>query len=130
MQFHLGLDLNEWLRGERNWLDLWDLLGPLQSMQGTRYQAAKLRDPEVVDALAAMPEDAEPEIPLEGFTALHTRLANIEDRLTQLTYVTAHSEAAAAPLTPRPRMPHIERRAEIKRERDRAFEEQLIPGGD
>ena len=99
-------------------------------MPGTRYGSAKLRSPEVVDALAAVAEDTEPDIPLEGFGPVESRLANIEDRLTQVVYALGHVDPAGAPTTPRPRMPHIERRAEIKRDRDRAFELQLIPGGD
>lgn len=77
-----------------------------------------------------MDEDAEPEIPLEGFGPVEARLANIEDRLTQILYATGHVDPAGAPTTPRPRMPHIAHRAEIKRANDRAFELQLIPGGD
>lgn len=99
-------------------------------MQGTRYGAAKLRDPDVIEALAQMPEPTESDIPLEGFGPIEARLANLEDRLTQLIYAVAHADPAGAPHTPRPRMPHVVRRGELRRESSRAFELQLIPGGD
>lgn len=67
---------------------------------------------------------------MEGFDRLDSYAADIIDRLTQIVYATLRADLGAAPTAPRPTFPHIARRAERKRERDRAFELQLIPGGE
>lgn len=131
LQCELGLDLNDWLRGDRDWQDLWDLKDQLP--QGSKYRSAKLRDPDIVQALAQLPDPEQGPPPLEGFTPLVSRLANIEDLLLQLIYVTAHADASAAPSVPRPEIPHIAARAErdrnLKRAKSSRMEMQLIPGG-
>ncbi|MEV6432570.1 hypothetical protein [Nocardia sp. NPDC051463] len=121
------MDLNDWFRGERDWRDLWDLKDILP--QGSRYRSAKLREPEVVEALAQLPEPTSTDIPLEGFDPLIARLANIEDLLNRLIFVTAHADAAAAPSAARPEMPHLALRRELKRRKATALEMRLISGG-
>lgn len=87
-----------------------------------------MRDPEVIEALAAMPE-GKVEIPLEGFTPEIARLANIEDLLTQNLYAAAQADLRSAPTAARPELPHVARRRELKQGKARALEMRLIPGG-
>jgi hypothetical protein len=126
-----GLDLNEWLRGERHWLDLWDFISDLPI--GSKYRSTKLSDPEFVEALASQPEPEDSPLPLDGWDAHLSRLANIEDLLWRLIYVSAHSDPSGAPAADRPEMPHVKRRREIQAQRKDArrhrVEMQLIPGG-
>lgn len=82
---------------------------------GSRYQSARLRDPDVAAALAEMDEDDE--VPLEGFGPLLGRLASIEDRLTQLLWATAKTDPSAAPAVPRPQYPHLVLREDNRRAR-------------
>lgn len=119
--------MNDWLRGERNWLDLWDLLDGLP--QGSRYRSAQLHEPAVIERLAQMPDPTNEDFPLEGFDPLMSRLANLEDLLTQLIYATARADATGAPTAARPVLPHIARRREMKRGKRSALEAQLTPGG-
>lgn len=76
-----------------------------------------------------MPDPTSADIPLEGFSPLMSRLANLEDLLMRLIYTTAHADASTAPTAPRPEMPHIARRRELKRGRRNSLEQQLIGGG-
>lgn len=121
------------MRGDRNWLDLWELIDELPV--GSKYKSARLRDPEFAAALAAMPEsDEADDLPLDGWNAYLDRLANIEDLLHQLIYTTAHVDPSAAPTTLRPVLPHLKLRRE-RAEQARAVKrslivDQLIPGGD
>ncbi|WP_280368596.1 hypothetical protein [Nocardia abscessus] len=82
----------------------------------------------MIEALAAMPE-GKGGIPLEGFDPVIARLANIEDHLARLTYLTAHADPSGAPPASRPEMPHVARRRELKQRKARAIEMRLIPGG-
>ncbi|WP_029932511.1 hypothetical protein [Nocardia otitidiscaviarum] len=128
LQEILGLDLNDWLRGERDWRDLWELIDGLRHRQGSRYRSAKLTDPDIVEMLATAELDENPEIPIEGFGPIDARLANLEDRLTQILYAVSRADSSMAPLTPRPTLPHEQRRQEIRRGRLRALESQLTGG--
>lgn len=113
--------------GERDWQDLWDLKDELG--QGSRYQSAKLQEPDTIDRLASLPDSDAAAVPLEGFDPLIARLANIEDWLARLVFVTAHADPTGAPSALRPEMPHVARRREIKAAKRNAFEMRLIPGG-
>ncbi|MBF6301165.1 hypothetical protein IU459_27005 [Nocardia amamiensis] len=109
---------------------LWDWLDRLKTHPGGAYRSALLQDPDVVEQLAAADDAPAADVPLEGFDRLDGWAADILDRLTQIVYATLRADIATAPTTPRPTLPHITRRAEYKRQRDRAFELQLIPGGE
>lgn len=91
-----------------------------------------MSDPAVVEALASRKEDDDGPavVPIEGFGAVESRLANIEDRLVQLIYATLRTDSAGAPGAARPVYPHKEAREQKRRAGMRAFELQLIPGGE
>ncbi|MEV4155409.1 hypothetical protein AB0J48_20500 [Nocardia salmonicida] len=126
----LGLDLDDWLRGERDWVTLWEFAERIRARPGTAYGSAILQDPEVVEALAAE-EESDGDLPIEGFGFLESRLATIEDRVTQLLWVSSKSDPAGAPRAARPVYPHIELREGMRRARMTNLEHQLIPeGGD
>ncbi|RJO74174.1 hypothetical protein D5S18_18650 [Nocardia panacis] len=108
------MDLNDWLRGERDWRDLWDLKDLLP--MGSRYRSAKLRDPDIVDHMAAQPDPDDIDVPIEGFDIYIQHLVGIEDRLTQLLYITGAADPSTAPRSPRPRWPHLKRREELRKQ--------------
>lgn len=98
---------------------------------GSACQAAYLADPDVIEAMASRDDEDGPQVvPMEGFGSIDSRLANMEDRLAQLIYAGARLDPSAAPTVPRPVYPHVQVREEKRRARMRAFELQLIPGGE
>lgn len=102
------------MRGDRDWVDFWTLKSQLPSW--SRYRAAKLYDPEIVEALANMPEPkdlAHP--PLEGYDPVVARLDSLIDRVTQSMYLSGHQDPSKAPTMPRPVLPHEARRKEIRK---------------
>ncbi|MBF6328730.1 hypothetical protein [Nocardia transvalensis] len=127
MRTILHLDLDDWLRGARDWRELWEFRDRLRNRAGSAYQAALLQDPEVVAALAAQEDDDSNTVPIEGFGPIEARLANIEDRLIQLIYAVARVDSTAAPTAARPQYPHIHLREHARREDLRDLERQLIP---
>lgn len=127
LQEKYGLDLNDWLRGERNWLDLLDFINDLR--QGSRYVSARLRDPDTIEALANLPEPEPAEAPMEGFTPLIARMANIEELLWRLLYAVLRADPSTAPKAARPVIPHMKRREEVQRSRLRSVVSKLL-GGD
>lgn len=69
-------------------------------------------------------------VPIEGFGTVEARLASVEDRLIQLIYAFGRVDPAGAPTAARPVYPHVQAREEKRKARMRAFELQLIPGGE
>jgi hypothetical protein len=132
VQTILHLDLDDWLRGERHWMTLWEFAERIRARPGTAYGSAILQDPDVVEALAAELDDDEPaDLPIEGFGLLESRLAAIEDRITQAVWLAAKADPAGAPRAARPVYPHIQMRQDMHRARMTHMEHQLIPeGGD
>lgn len=138
LQEILGLDLDDWLTGQRDWRTLFEFLGRLRRRSGTASQAEYLADPEVVAELIAREEakekgeieDEDLGLPLEGFGSIESRMARLEDRLVQLIHATLRVDMTGAEMAPRPEYPHIAERERIRREGMRAFELRLIPGGE
>lgn len=125
----LGVDLDDWLRGRRDWLVLWDWLDQLRRMPGTRYHAARLRDPREVERLARLPRaprSARPAPALEDWTQDRADFADVKDLLTQVMYAVAHTDPSGAELVPRPVYPHVARRAEIEQERSEVAEMRVL----
>lgn len=103
----------------------------IRARPGTAYSSAVLQDPDVVEALAAEPDDESTDVPIEGFGPLAARLAALEDRLTQAVWLLAKADPAGAPRAARPVYPHIQLREDMRRARMTRLEHQLIPeGGD
>lgn len=101
------MDLNEWLRGERDWRDLVDLLGEMP--EGGRYVSAVLGDREHAEAALdaedpdARPAPASKHPPLAGYTPLFAKLDDLLEVLIALQYTTAHQDPRKAPKIPRPK---------------------------
>ena len=101
------LDLDEWIRGERDWRNLFDLEFYLRRTVGSAYYAAIAEDEEIAEAFVNAdgtvdlpdPPDNPPHF---GWTSERSDLADIKDLLVNLVYVTAHSESRPTP-TPRPK---------------------------
>jgi len=91
--------------------------------------SARLRDPDTVEALAKLPEQEPGDLPMEGFTPLMGRLANLEELLWKLIYLTARADPSNAPKAARPIIPHVKRREEIGRTRLRSVVSKLLGGG-
>ena len=93
----------------------------MRRTNGTASYAAYLSDPDVIAEMAAQPEPDDdgkrPTVPLEGFSALDGRIANLEDRITQLVALTARTGVGASELAARPEYPHIVERERVRRER-------------
>jgi hypothetical protein len=93
----MHLDLNEWLRGERDWRDLFDLEPYLRRQQGSAYFAALIEDEDMAEAMVGpdgeldLPEPPE-NPPHFGWTPKRADDAEIKDLLWKLIYVTARSE--------------------------------------
>ncbi|RBO87023.1 hypothetical protein [Nocardia puris] len=104
------------------------MLPRLEARAGTAYGAARLRDPEVVAALAAAKDD-NPAPSIEGYTALSAALNRIENRLTQIAWIAAKSDPSTAPVAPGPEYPHLVLREQNRRADMRDLELQLIPEG-
>lgn len=78
----------------------------------------------------AQMDDEDAPLPLEGFGSVESRFASLEDRVTQLIWMTAHADPAAAPRAARPVYPHVQHREDMRRARMNRLENQLVPGGD
>lgn len=103
----------------------------IRARPGTAYSSAVLQDPDVVEALAAEPDDESPDLPIEGFGLIESRLAAMEDRLTQAVWLLSKADPAGAPRAARPVYPHLELREVMRRQRMTRLENLLIPeGGD
>ncbi|MDG3012455.1 hypothetical protein G4X40_20150 [Rhodococcus sp. D2-41] len=99
----LGLDLNEWLRGERDWRDLYELKDQLELEQGSAYLSAVLSDRELAEQAAHLPEP-EPGPPrLRGYTTLMSRLDDLLDAVLKLQATTAGADPRKVPDITRPK---------------------------
>lgn len=123
--------MNDWLRGERDWRDLAEFFDRIIERAGTACWAQRIQDPEVVAALAELPDPKEPTPPaIEGFGWHEATLTKILDRLTQLLYATSKADPTSVPTEPWPAYPHVAARAEVRRKpRTEGLVLQLIPGG-
>lgn len=120
------MDLGDWLRGERDWLELLDFLTRFGA--GSHYRAARLRDPALIEEMATAPEPAKPAPPrLEEFGPLRGDLADIKDLLWRLLYMTGHIDPKGAPTAPRPEMPWEARRSELLADKSRFVRAILMP---
>lgn len=101
------MDLDEWLRGERDWRTLFDLLAQLPD--GGRYVSAVLSDRESAEAtLDAEDPDKRPEPasripPLSGYTPLMAKLDDVLEVLIAVQYTLAKQDPRKAPKAPRPK---------------------------
>lgn len=105
---HLGADLNEWLRGSRDWRDLFDLLELLPD--GSNYPSAILSDREIAESLvmdddndgsARKSTDRSP--PLRGYTPLMAKIDDLIDVLMVIQATAAKADPRKAGKVPRPR---------------------------
>src|SRR5699024_2108470 len=107
----LGMDLNDWLRGERDWRDLFDLLGQLPD--GAKYPSAVLMDREIAEATLdaeeadedadKRPDPVSKNPSLDGYTPLMAKLDNMLEVLIALQYTLAKQDPRKAPKAPRPK---------------------------
>ena len=105
------MDLDEWLRGERDWRTLFDLLGQLPD--GAKYPSAVLMDREIAEAtLDAEAEDEDPDKrpapasknpPLNGYTPLMAKLDDLLEVMIAVQYTLAKQDPRKAPKAPRPK---------------------------
>lgn len=117
--------MNDWLRGERDWRDLIEIVEQLPA--GSKYQAARLQDPALVEFLATQDDDAGSSAPsVESWNPMREDMARIADLLLAILYATAHDDSTP-PSTPRPAYPHLLRRDEIRREGLRELDLILVP---
>lgn len=121
----LGLDLNDWLRGERDWSDFWDLKEQLPTF--SKYRVAQLNDPDLIEYLAQQPDPKGSKPSIEEWDSLREMLSNTNDLLLKILYATAHDDPSNAPRVPRPEYPHQARRREIKREKRLALARRIVP---
>lgn len=107
---HLGLELGDWLRGERDWRDLFDLADLLPD--GSRYLSAVLSDRDIAEQIVDS-EEAEEEImgrrrptaknpPLTGYTAVLAKFDDVLDVLISLQATTAQADPRKAGRVSRP----------------------------
>lgn len=124
------MDLDEWVRGERDWRSLFEFFGRLADRMGSACWSQRIQDPEVVAELAAQPKSAEPSAPpIEGFGWHEATLLKILDRLTQIAFGTVQADPSAAPSEPWPEYPHLAAREAIRRAPLLDVVSQLIPEG-
>lgn len=119
------MDLNDWLRGERDWRDFWDLKEQLPT--GSHYRAAILKDPMVVEVLARQEDSKGGHPPVEDWDGVQSQLSTANDLLLKILYATAQQNPSEAPETPKPVYPHLQRRREMKAEKRRRLEMVLVP---
>lgn len=108
-------------------MTLFEFADRIRARPGTAYGSAVLQDPDVVEALAAEPDDESADLPIEGFGLIESRLAALEDRVTQAVWLLAKADPAGAPRAARPVYPHIQMREDKRRARMTRLEHQLIP---
>lgn len=121
----MRLDINEWLRRERDWRDLYDLIDQLPF--GSHYQAAKLHDPDLIEEMARKKDSDEVTPPaLEDFDSLRMSFARVEDLLWKILYATARSDQEP-PSAPRPVMPWVKVRDELGSEDIMVLKMGLVP---
>ena len=105
------MDLGDWLRGERDWRDLYDLADLLPD--GSRYLAAILSDRDIAEQIVDDEEREEERIggrrprpdkhpPLVGYTAIMAKIDDVLDVLISLQATTAHADPRNAGKVPRP----------------------------
>ncbi|MBF6368428.1 hypothetical protein IU469_22280 [Nocardia puris] len=88
-----------------------------------------MADPEVIAALAEMPPATPGDLPLVGYDPLVARLANLEDLLYQLIWVTARADPSNAPRAVRPVTPIEKWRDEVKRTKKHGLLARILPEG-
>lgn len=125
---HLGLDLDEWLRGERDWRSLFDLLELIPD--GAHYPSAIFSDREIAERIAEDEEleegsarkstDRSP--PLRGYTPLMAKIDDLIDVLMVIQATAAKADPRKAGKVPRPRTA-IER---VRDERDSKLLSQFV----
>jgi hypothetical protein len=111
-QVHLnGLRAMDWIEGKKDWREFYRLKAHLG--RGTKYWAARLSDPQVIEMLAAEPEKrgrggSTPD--LEGWTPLMEALADIKDHLIAVRVAHTRSDPHSVQWSPRPVSPVAEMR--------------------
>lgn len=107
------------MRGERDWHELGEFIADLRG--GSRFRAAKLREPQLIERMALQADPAKPPAPeLEEFDPLRAELANIQDILWRILYAAGRADPKHAPSAPRPELPWAARRSEIHDIKSRA----------
>ncbi|MEY8577209.1 hypothetical protein AALI21_02735 [Corynebacteriaceae bacterium 6-324] len=97
MQHYLGLDLDEWFRGQRDWRTLQELIDELP--RGSHYRAAIADDDEIAELVFELNPKQQTTPPLEGWTSEIEALTAINNTLLQLLY---RGSDARPPLFPAP----------------------------
>lgn len=123
------MDLNDWLRGQRDWLELVEFMGRIERYgRGSHYRAAKLRDPQLVEHMALRGDQSTaPKPTLEEFDSLRAEFAEIKDILWIIAYTAGRSDPKHAPKAARPEMPWEPRRAELMSDKSRWIRSQMVP---
>lgn len=93
----LGLDLDEWFRGHRDWRTLLDLVDELP--RGSHYRAEIADDDEIAEAVATLKVQGTSRPPLKDWTAELEALTGIQDLLSALIY---RGSGKQPPRLPRP----------------------------
>lgn len=94
---YLQLDIDDWLRGERDWVSFFELAHFLP--QGSAYKSALLEDRELAEKLLDQLAGKRPKPQPPGFREYSTvveRLMNIEDLLA--AFMAGFSEGKATPV--------------------------------
>ncbi len=95
---------------------------------GSRYRAALLRDPQLIEFMAtkALPKKAPPP-PLEEFDPIRAELANMQDILWRILYATLRADPKGAPTAARPEMPWEARQNELLSAKSEWIRRQMVP---
>lgn len=132
------MDLGDWLRGERDWRDLFDLLDEMP--YGSRYSAAMLMDREIAEQIVdaeeeaaeaagdVAPERREYRPPLAGYSPLMQKLDDVLDVLITSQATQAHADPRNAGKVPRPQTAAQILRDERDSARLNSFVDQLFGG--
>lgn len=95
----------DWIEGKKDWREFYRLKAHLG--RGTKYWAARMSDPEIVELLAAQPEQrgGRGSVSFEDWTVLKELAADISDQLIAIRAVLAHTDSMNVQWTPRPVSP-------------------------
>lgn len=97
-----GLDINEWLRGDRNWCDFAELLDELPADK--RYKAAMYEDEELAELSGEYEPPEPPDAPsFRDFNGLRYDMARLISLIETLIRITAGmSTSGVEPFVPIP----------------------------
>lgn len=122
----MHLDINEWLRGERDWAEFFELRDFLPD--GSAFRAALLEDWEVAEAMWQTYGGERPPKPEPSFRGLTTEVLNLMDIKDLVTTVLSAVANQKVPRHPRPKSAYEKKKESVTSNALNGALSALLPG--